>query len=269
MNQRGEAMRIGVYQFPGSCDVEKNCKAILKAAQQASKQGVRLLVFQECAVCGYPPDETPDIEAIDYTLLDRAMDRIAQAAGQYGMYLAVGTIRKEGEARYNSIRMIGPDGNVIGHYDKRALWGWDANNYKRGENQGIFIIDGIRVGFRICYDIRFPEYFRELFAAQAPLCFVSFCDVSAEDIPERYEMIKSHLITRAVENVMTVVSVNSISRYQTAPTAVFDPNGRVKAEAPRNEECLLVYDWHPPEITFGMRGRIENSNRLINRHMPD
>ncbi|WP_160317140.1 hypothetical protein [Oxobacter pfennigii] len=51
---------------------------------------------------------------------------------------------------------------------------------------------------------------------------MSFCDVSNEDSMERYDMIKAHLITRAVENVMTVISVNSTSHYQTAPAAVID-----------------------------------------------
>lgn len=80
------------------------------------------------------------------------------------------------------------------------------------------------------------------------------------DLPERYEIIRSHLRTRAVENVMTVVSVNSVSSYQTAPTAIFDPNGGVIAEAPKNEPYMLVYDYTVPELSFGMRGRIENSN---------
>ena len=122
-------------------------------------------------------------------------------------------IRQEDSRRYNSIRLISPEGTIIGNYDKRALWGWDLDHFERGSALGIFDIDGI----------------------------------------------KSHLLTRAVEKVMTVVSINSISDFQTAPTAVFDVNGHVIREAPRNKEHLLVYDYLRPDIGFGEKGRIEDS----------
>lgn len=64
---------------------------------------------------------------------------------------------------------------------------------------------------------------------------------------------------------MTLVSVNSISKYQTAPTAVIDSNGHIVSEAPRNQEYLIVYDYNPPEIDFGAKGRIQNSIELLSR----
>ncbi|WP_264174349.1 hypothetical protein [Clostridium tagluense] len=33
---------------------------------------------------------------------------------------------------------------------------------------------------------------------------------------------------------MTIISVNSTSKYQTAPTAVFNSNGHIVSEAPRH-----------------------------------
>lgn len=251
-------MRIGVYQFPGGGNVEKNAGIICRAIREASEKGVRLLVFQECALCGYPPVETESVAAIDFARVEALFQIIADCAKAVSMYVAVGSVRREGGACYNSLRLIGPSGETIGFYDKKALWGWDLEQFRRGSSPGVFMIDGIRVGFRICFDVRFPECFRELYERQASLCFVSFCDVSETDLPERYEIIKAHLRTRAVENVMTVVSVNSISGYQTAPTAVFDQNGGLILEAPKNEPGLLVYDYTVPEVSFGMRGRMEN-----------
>lgn len=93
---------------------------------------------------------------------------------------------------------------------------------------------------------------------------MSFSDTNEMPLPVWYDMIKSHLITRAVENVMTVVSVNSISGFQTAPTAVFDCNGCCVKEAEANTESLLLYDFTKTEISFGMRGRLVNNNRFLN-----
>ncbi len=256
-------MRVGVYQFPGSADIQRNHETIKTAVINAAANQVRVLVFQECAACGYPPVETPEIKEIDYKKLDEYFVEIKQLAKKNGMFIALGTVRKENSKYYNSIKLINPEGEVAGSYDKRALWGWDTDNFTKGEDMGIFDIDGIRMGFRICFEVRFPEYFRELFKSKAELCFVSFCDVSAQDYPARYDIIKAHLVTRAVENIMTVISVNSISEYQTAPTAVIDSNGLVVSEAPKNREYLLVYDHSTPAVDFGAKGRIVNSIQLL------
>jgi predicted amidohydrolase len=256
-------MRVGVFQFRGSDSLSENHEAIIRAIISASQNKVRLLVFQECAACGYPPVETPAANKIDFDVLNSYFQEIKQLARENSMYIVLGTIRKQSSKYYNSVQLIDPNGDVIGNYDKRALWGWDLDNFTKGVSMGIYQIDDIKVGFRICFEVRFPEYFRELFKSEVPLCFVSFCDTSEGDSPERYNIIKSHLVTRAVENVMTIISVNSISKYQTAPTAVIDPNGHILSEAPRNQEYLIVYDYNTPEMDYGSKGRIHYSLELM------
>ena len=254
-------MIVGVFQFHGSGDIQKNHEIITAAIASAAQKGVRLLVFQECALCGYPPLET-GIKDIDFKLLNSKLRHIRALARRNNMFLALGTVRRKKSKYYNSIRLIGPNGALIGNYDKRALWGWDLDNFTSGDTLGIYQIDDIKTGFRICYEVRFPEYFRELFRSKVKLCFVSFCDISEQDAPERYDTIKAHLITRAVENVMTVISVNSISKFQTAPTAVFGIDGGILLEAPKNEDCLLTYDFVVPENDFGAEGRMRQSVKL-------
>lgn len=256
-------MRVGVFQFSASKDTHSNFLAISIAIRRAAEQQVRLLVFQECALCGYPPIEVESVASIDYAAVDDHLGQISALAKEHDMYIALGNIRREGGARYNSIQLIGPGGTLAGNYDKRALWGWDRDNYRQGSQPGIFTIDGIKVGFRICFEVRFPEYFRELFAQNVQLCFVSFNDVSVEEDARRFDILKAHLVTRAVENVMTVVSVNSISKCQTAPTAVFSTGGYVLQQAPHNLEHLLVYDFEAPQPRYGAQGRIHYSRELL------
>ena len=64
---------------------------------------------------------------------------------------------------------------------------------------------------------------------------------------------------------MTLVSVNSTSNFQTVPTAVFDCNGEIVKESTANVEELLIYDYIKPEISFGMKGRIINSDYFIKK----
>jgi hypothetical protein len=75
----------------------------------------------------------------------------------------------------------------------------DRDNFVPGDTDGIFSVDGVKVGLRVCYEVRFPEYFRELFVAGAQIACVAFCDTAEAPDPARYALIKGHLATRAVE----------------------------------------------------------------------
>ena len=90
-----------------------------------------------------------------------------------------------------------------------------------------------------------------------------FYDVADIDDNERYNMIKGHLQTRAVENVTTTISVNAISPFQTAPTMVLGKSGQCIKECVRNKPELLIYDFEKTENDFGENGRISISDMLI------
>lgn len=254
-------MRIGLYQFPGSGDMEKNYGHMEKAVLSAASQKVRFLAFHECALTGYPPLEIPSAAGADYQAEAGYREQLRRLSKDQGMNIAAGSMEEENGRYRNLMLLFSPDGTVQ-TYGKRALWGWDRENFIPGAQTGIFQIDGIRLGIRICFEVRFPEFFRELYREKAEVCLVSFCDSSREENTARYELIKAHLRTRAVENVCTVLSVNNSSFFQTAPTAVFDPNGAVLQEMDRHKEGLLIYDYEKGSDTFGMRGRREISDEL-------
>ena len=97
----------------------------------------------------------------------------------------------------------------------------------------------MKIGVRICFDVRFPELFRSLFDLGVQLCIMPFCDTAAQ-YPERRRILTGHLRTRASENVMQVLSVNSLSLCPAVPTAWFDQNGRIRKQTDR--EGLLLCD---------------------------
>lgn len=255
-------MKLGAYPFPVSGSVAANLEHIRHGIRQATAQGVELLIFPECALTGYPPRHIPSPMVIDFDALARAHDELRALTVKYGLHLVIGTMWQEGDAVFNSALHLAPDGSRSA-YHKRALWGWDAEHFTPGTQSGVWEINGLRVGVRICYEVRFPEYFRELYRARTDLNLLLFCDVADADDPSRYDLIRAHIRTRAVENVCPILTVNATAPCQTAPTGFYDASGRALAELRRGEAGLLVVDWSPRPLSFGEQGRRAYSDKLV------
>ena len=255
-------MKLGAYSFPVSGSLTDNLEHIRRGIRQAAASFVDLLVFPECALTGYPPRHIPNPAAMDLAALDCALDELHQLAADYGMHLVVGTMLRKGADFHNSALLLAPDGQRH-TYHKRALWGWDAEHFTPGSETGVWEIAGLRIGVRICYEVRFPEYFRELYSAHTDLNLLLFFDVADVNDPARYDLIRAHVLTRAVENACPILAINATAPFQTAPTGLYDASGRPLAELPQGQEGLLAIDWSPTPLTFGEQGRKALSDQLV------
>ena len=247
MEERQKPLRIGAWQFPVSGHIQENYDHILKGIEEAEQKEVRLLIFPECALTGYPPLSIPDSN-VDFGALEKIYARLQQKSDETGISLLVGSITKEGEARRDSALLFSPHA-PLQRYDKRALGGWDSIHFTGGTGTGLFTVDGFRIAVRICFEVRFPELFREIYREGADLCLLLFHDTLSADDPEYYEIIKSHLRSRAAENVLPLLSVNATAPVQAAPTAFFSSDGRVLSEADRGRESMLICDFSGREIS--------------------
>ena len=255
-------MRIAAFQFSVSGNISENLTKVRNAIVRAAEVGTRLLVLPECALTGYPPRDIPSSASVSFALLNRVYPELQALVDQYRMVLISGTMTETAQGIHNTAMVFRP-GELPLHYHKRAIWGWDRDNFIPGNETGIVEIDGIRIGIRICFEVRFPEYFRELYRQKTDLNVILFYDVSDRDYLDRYDLIRSHIRTRAVENACPTLTVNAVSPYQTAPTMLTGASGQVLAEAGRNREELMVYDFVPQPPDFGERGRKEISDQLL------
>lgn len=254
-------MKLGAYAFAVTENLQTNLERVAQGVREAAGESVNLLVFPECALTGYPPRHIPHPNALNFDALSRAHDELAALSAAHRMHLAVGTVLREGDACYNSALLFSPDGQRS-TYHKRALWGWDAEHFHPGTQPGVWNVAGLRIGVRICYEVRFPEYFRELYRARTDLNLLLFCDVADTDDRERFDLIRAHIRTRAVENVCPVLTVNATAPFQTAPTGLYDASGHPIAELSRGQEGLLLCDWSPRPLSFGEQGRRAFSDAL-------
>ena len=254
-------MRIAAYQFGVTGNVCQNMNTIRNAIEQAVEQNVKLLVFPECALAGYPPRDMGRPEDIDDEAVGNAFSFIKEMSDRTGIAVIVGSIAHE-TGYYNRAYVFRPGEEPV-WYGKRALYGWDEENFLPGTEDGVLDIGDCKIGIRICYEIRFPEYFRELYKKHTDMNIVLFNDAADEENAERYGIIKSHLITRAVENATPFLSVNTTVPYQTAPTCFIDASGKVIAECVAGKEEMLIVEFEKKDPSFGEIGRIKESDRLL------
>jgi predicted amidohydrolase len=124
---------------------------------------------------------------------------------------------------------------------------------------------GLRTGMSICYDIRFPELYREMSAAGVDLIFVpsSFTRMTGT---AHWEVL---VRARAIENLSFVVApgqagvgAGGIETY--GNSMVVDPWGRILARA-ADEKDVLVYADLDLKILEESRGQLP---ALHNRKLP-
>lgn len=109
------------------------------------------------------------------------------------------------EKPFNTLTVCGPQG-VLGHYHKRHLISFLGEHklYRAGDAPLIVAIEGVRVHFSICYDLRFPPVYWE--AMDQADCFV----VVANWPRERQLHWESLLRARAIENQAFFCGVNRV-----------------------------------------------------------
>ena len=256
-------MKIALFQYRPTNNLEENYQSIIKALNKAIAWKARFFFTKECALSGYPPLEIQSVENLDFNIIRSKIEEVKVIAKTNDIHICLGKITCRETKIYNSYVIISPNTDVVAYYDKRALWGWDADNYQKGNENGIIEIDNMKIGIRICFEIRFPEYFKELYLHDVDIAFVGFCDIADTENGKRLETIKAHLLTRAIENSIYVVSVNSTSKYKTAPTAIIDPDGNIEIIDNSSEEKVIFHEINKKDMNFGRKGRISISNDLL------
>ena len=133
---------------------------------------------------------------------------LSSIAKKYNIWIIGGSfIRKaENGLLYNSCPIFNRQGELIGVYDKNHLYSYcgcrEGSFITPGESGLIVDIEGIKTGITICYDIRFPEIFRE-YRKQGAHLFINAAAWGSEK-PIPWEMLTK---ARAIENQAYMVAL--------------------------------------------------------------
>jgi nitrilase len=110
-------------------------------------------------------------------------------------------------SRVNTAVVYDRQGNELGRYDKRRLFGFERRrNVRPGQDSLALEIDGVRFGVLICSDLWHPELARQVAGQAMLLCVPAQTTIRPESEPAYARMLWHTLaMTRAQENVMAVV----------------------------------------------------------------
>lgn len=191
----------------------------------AGARSIQLVVFPELVTTGYEC-------GVHFLELAEALEgetvaMLAEQAVGLGLYIAFGLAlrHKVGGVLYNAAVMVGPDGDVAGHYAKVHLRGEERLTFREGYRYRPVDTEWGPVGLMVGWDLAFPEVAR-IYALQGVglLCLPAAWEAS--DLRSWGTLLPA----RALENGLYIAAANRVGQepsYRFAGhSAVVGPNGR-------------------------------------------
>jgi omega-amidase len=213
-------------------------------AENAARQNADLLVLPEMFSTGFSMNPGKTAEPADGAT--PAFLRTCAREARLGI-LGGFVLGEDGQKPMNVALAVDRNGDDLALYAKTHLFSYTSEDqhHAAGDGPHPFTFEGVRAACFVCYDLRFPELFRNV----ADDCHVVF--VIASWPAPRQAHWDILLQARAVENQLYVVGVNRVGEGDGLAfgggTVVVDPSGRI-IERKRDVEGLLVADIDPLEV---------------------
>jgi len=248
----------------------------MKMVEDAAKQGVQMLCFQEIFTTPYfcAEQQTRWYEAVERIPDGKTVKMMQDVAKENGMVLIVPIYEEEmSGVYYNSAAVIDADGKYLGKYRKTHIPhvapGFWEKFYFRPGNLGYPCFDTAfaRIGVYICYDRHFPEGARCLGLNGAEIIF----NPSATVAGLSEYLWKLEQPAHAVANGYFVGAINRVGYEAPWNIGEFygqsyfcDPRGQIIAEAARDKDELIVAD-----LNMDMIREVRNTWQFFRDRRPD
>lgn len=248
----------------------------MSMVEEAAKQGVQMLCFQEIFTTPYfcAEQETKWYDAVERIPDGPTVQMMQTVAKEHGMVLIVPIYEEEMSGiYYNSAAVIDADGKYLGKYRKNHIPhvapGFWEKFYFRPGNLGYPCFDTAfaRIGVYICYDRHFPEGARALGLNGAEIVF----NPSATVAGLSEYLWKLEQPAHAVANGYFVGAINRVGHEQPWDIGEFygqsyfcDPRGQIIAEASRDKDELVVAD-----LDMDLIREVRNTWQFFRDRRPD
>lgn len=232
-------MKIALLQTKVYREKMQNLEIAESYLKTAKELGAEIAVLPEMFNTPY---ETEMFRKFCEERYGETWEKLSKMAEQNKIVLIGGTVpEKEDDRLYNTSYVFNEKGDEIARHRKMHLFDVDikgkqsfkeSDSFCPGDDTCVFEYEGHKLGLAICFDIRFPEYFRNLVLEGAEVIFVPAA-FNMTTGPMHWEL---SFRMRAVDNQCFTVGVaparDRCGKYISyANSIVCDPWGRVMCNA--------------------------------------
>ncbi|MDD5457810.1 MAG: carbon-nitrogen hydrolase family protein [Phycisphaerae bacterium] len=270
----GKKLKIATCQFAVSESVKRNSGCIQGYIKKAAKKGADIVHFSECALSGYVGTDFPNFQSYDWDLLRSETEKIMALAAQCKIWVVLGSTHKltEPNKPHNSLYLINPKGQIEDRYDKRFCTPQDLKRMTPGSRFVYFTINGVKCSLLICFDLRFPELYRELYKQKVNCIFQSFYNARQKGPSVHSHIMRQTMQANAATNHFWVSMSNSSGYYSPYPSCFIQPDGVIASQLKLNKAGIMVNTvdlnkkFYDPMVDFrdtAVNGKLDNVNRYI------
>jgi len=210
-------------------DVEANLERMSDfVAQVCSEQPVDLIVFPELTTTGYECGVR--FADLAERIPGPAANIVARRADEFNVHIVFGMVSKAKieSIIYDTAVLAGPDGALIGQYQKVHLRGEEQLAFRSGYRYRVYGTSFGQLGLMIGWDLAFPEVARSLVLDGAEL----LCVLANWETPHTAEW-HTYAQARAYENACFVAAANRVGEEYSysffGRSMVIGPRGAVYA----------------------------------------
>lgn len=254
-------MRVAALQMTSTPDKSHNLAVAHDLMAAARDRGAELVAFPE-NFAFFSDDSREFVDGAE-SLSGVIVDSLREWAAEQDLWILGGSVAlktKTPGKLTNTSLLVSPDGEIAARYDKIHLFDVKLSG-DRDYQESEHIVPGKksvvaetpfgRVGLSICYDLRFPELYRELSEQGAqvifvPSAFTAFTGKAHWDVLTRARAIENQAFLVAPAQTGEHVS----GRKTHGHTRVIDPWGRILAERPQGPGMIYA------ELRFSELDRI-------------
>jgi len=220
----------------------RNGGSICHYMRKASRAGADIVHFSECALSGYVGTDFPNFNGYDWCLLKAQTEKVMALAGELGLWVVLGSTHRltEPNKPYNSLYLINPKGKIVNRYDKRFCTPGDVRRLTPGDRFVNFTVNGVKCSLLICFDLRFPEVYRELYKAGVNCVLQSFYNAKQHGPSVHTHIMRQTMQCRAATNYFWVSMSNSSGYYSPYPSCFIRPDGMIVSHLRSNRPGMIV-----------------------------
>ena len=235
-------LKVATCQFAVGASIKRNSRAICELLRKAKKAKADVVHFSECSLSGYVGTDFPNFEGYDWQLLREETEKVMALAAKLKLWVVLGSTHRltEPNKPHNSLYLIGPDGGIVDRYDKRFCTPGDLRRLTPGDRFVNFTINDVKCSLLICFDLRFPELYRQLYKQKVNCVFQSFYNARQKGPSVHTHIMRQTMQCRAATNHLWISMTNSSGYYSPYPSCFIQPDGKIVRQLRPNRPGLMV-----------------------------